>query len=66
MSEYLIPIIKKTIFAPYAMNTICYGLWFHGLKKELQLLKSHYFQFFSTGSNGSTEYSLQLFLSLLV
>jgi hypothetical protein len=55
-SEYLIPVINKLLlYAPYAMNTISYGLWFHGLKEGLQLLKSHNFQFFSTGSNGSTE-----------
>lgn len=56
MSESLIPIIKKLLlYAPYAMNTISYGLWFQGLKEELQLLKSHNFEFFSTGSKSSTE-----------
>ena len=48
ISKFLIPIARKLLlYAPYAMNTICYGLWFHGSKEELQLLKSHNFEFFS-------------------
>ena len=48
ISKFLIPTTRKLLFyAPYAMNTICYGLWLHGSQEELQLLKSHNFEFFS-------------------
>ena len=48
LKKIIIPLTKKLINSPYAIPTICHGLWWYGLKEELQILKSSYHEFFSS------------------
>lgn len=48
LKKIMIPLTKKLINSPYAIPTICHGLWWYGLKEELQILKTSYYEFFSS------------------
>ncbi|MAH25791.1 MAG: hypothetical protein CMI19_02365 [Opitutae bacterium] len=48
LKKIMIPLTEKLISSPYAIPTICHGLWWYGLKEELQILKTSYYEFFSS------------------
>ena len=48
LKKIMIPLTEKLISSPYAIPTICHGLWWYGLKEELQILKTSYHELFSS------------------